>query len=332
MKAHAVVFEDVRRVSFREIDVPDPGPNDIVLRTKYSLISNGTEGSFLRGERVEGDTPARPGDKLPFPQVTGYQKVGIVERAPAGSGLEPGQWAHCTVSKVGFPNRPFGGHVSVSVADVGQVYALPKGFDPVEAAGLVLTQVGYNCGMRPALKAGDSAVVLGDGMVGLWAAATLQHRGAAVTLVGKHEHRYERFRLRPQDRIVDLNKTPELAAAIKKVCPSGIAALVDTVGCNDVIAALFEHFRHDSHVVSAGFLGTRGAIDIQMLRNRETTLHCPSGWTRERMEQTLSLLAAGVLRLTPLITHRLPAERAAEAFRMILDKQDGVLGILLEWN
>jgi 2-desacetyl-2-hydroxyethyl bacteriochlorophyllide A dehydrogenase len=332
MKAHAVVFEDVRRVSFREIVVPDPGPNDVLLRTRFSLISNGTEGSFLRGERVEGDVPARPGDPLPFPQVTGYQKVGIVERAPAGSGLEAGQWAHCTVSKVGLPDRPFGGHVSISVADVSQVYGLPKGLDPVEAAGLVLTQVGYNCGMRPVLKPGEPAVVLGDGMVGLWAAATLQHRGAAVTLVGKHAYRHRRFQPGRQDHVIDLGTHVDLETAVREACPSGIAALVDTVGCNDAIATLFEQFRRDSHVVSAGFLGTRGAIDIQMLRNRETTLHCPSGWTRERMERTLELLAAGVLRLTPLITHRLPAGQAAEAFRMILDKQDGVLGILLEWN
>jgi len=331
LKARAVVFEDVGKVAFRDVDIPDPEPGDLVIRTRYSLISNGTESSFLRGERVGGDIASRPGDVLPFPQVTGYQKVGVVEHAPEGSGYTRGQWVFCALSRVGIPDRPLGGHVAVAVAPSDQVWALPEGLDPVEASGLVLTQVGYNCGTRAPAGPDGTAVVLGDGMVGQWAAQTLQYRGARVVLVGKHPYRYRRLELRPGDAVIDLSAVQDLEGAVHEACPRGIDILVDSVGANGTIEALFPRFNRNSHIVSAGFLGHEGRIDIQMLRLRETTLHAPSGWLRDRMTATLQRIADGTLRVGPLITHRMPAERAPEAFGMILEKREEFLGVLLEW-
>ena len=40
------------------------------------------------------------------------------------------------------------------------VWRLPSGIDPVAFSGLVLTQVGYNCGARAPVKVGAGAIVL----------------------------------------------------------------------------------------------------------------------------------------------------------------------------
>ena len=168
-------------------------------------------------------------------------------------------------------------------------------------------------------------------MVGLWSARTLQERGAGVVLVGKHPHRYHRLTLGRKDRVIDLTGTRDLAAAVREACPQGVDILVDSVGDNAAVKTLFPQFRRNSHIVSAGFLGHQGHIDIQMLRLRETTLHAPSGWTRDRMTMTLEWIASGRLKVGPLITHRMPAARAPEAFRMILEKKESFLGIVLEW-
>ena len=76
MEAKAVVFEERNVVRYRTVECPDPGPDDAVVRVTHSWISNGTEGSFLRGERFAGDTALRPGHPDPFPIVAGYQKIG----------------------------------------------------------------------------------------------------------------------------------------------------------------------------------------------------------------------------------------------------------------
>ena len=57
MKASAVVFPEPNKVEFREVTCPDPGPQHVVVRLTHSWISVGTEGSFLRGERITGYTP-----------------------------------------------------------------------------------------------------------------------------------------------------------------------------------------------------------------------------------------------------------------------------------
>ena len=62
MQAYAAVATAPGRVEYRAVRVPDPGPEDVVVRVRHSWISNGTEGSFVRGERIGGDTPA-PDDR-----------------------------------------------------------------------------------------------------------------------------------------------------------------------------------------------------------------------------------------------------------------------------
>ena len=75
---------------------------------------------------------------------------------------------------------------------------------------------------------GDAAIVLGDGMVGHWAAQTLQFRGARVLLAGKHDERLSKFETRPGDRIVNITRENLLDVA-KAWAPSRVQALADTV-------------------------------------------------------------------------------------------------------
>ena len=328
MRARAAVATAPGLVAFREVEVPPPGPVDVVVRLTHSWISNGTEGSFVRGERIAGDTPRADSDPLPFPHVPGYQKVGIVEKVGAEvRDLHVGQRVFATVSRVEGQFYGHGGHVSPAVTHHSQVFALPDGLDPVAASGLVLTQVGFNCGMRPPVAPGDTAIVLGDGMVGHWSAQTLARRGARVLLVGRHDDRLRRFTLGET-----LNaRLRDPVDAARAFAPDGVATLVDTVGDLPAVMALLPALRHNSHIVSAGFYGHDGKIDIQRLRDREITLHCPAGWTRGRLEETLAWIADGRLETLPLITHRFPAERAGDAFALILGRTEPVLGVVLDW-
>jgi len=328
MRGEAVVFTDVRQVRFMEVELPEPGPEDVVIELEYSWISNGTESSFLYGERISGEQVTRPGDVLPFPQVAGYQKVGIVRSLGAlVEGLEVGDRVFASISKVNGMKFDTGGHINPSVTHASQVWKLPAEADPIAYSGMVLTQVGYNCGIRPAVEPGDIAVVIGDGMVGQWAAHTLAHRGAEVTVLGRHD---DRLALLPSPiRSYNLKRN-RLADWIGD--RRDIAVVIDSVGAMDTFRELQSAMRLNSHLVSAGFLGTEGKVDIQELRPQEITLHSPSGWTTPRMEATLEGIRDGWLQTTPLISHRFPAERAEEAWRLVMEKTEPFLGIVLEWK
>lgn len=332
MKAHAVVFPDRLEVVFREVVVPDPGPDDVVVDTHYSWISNGTEGSFLRGERVNGETPYTPGAPWPFPIAAGYQSTGVVRSVGANvMDVRPGQWVFCTIGRIEGMYEPWGGHISPKVLDRSQVWVLPEGASPVALSGLVLTQVGYNCGTRPPVQRDDWALVLGDGMVGQWAAQTLHWRGANVILAGKHDDRLAFFI--GKDRRYTVNTTKkDLLDAVRALTPEGVHILIDTVGPVANILRCHPLMRYNGHIVSAGFNGADSMLDIQRLRFGELTLHSPSGWEKKRMDDTLDLVVRGALETEFLITHRFPVGRAADAWRLIIERTEPVLGVLLTWT
>ena len=332
MQAQAVVAVEQGRVEFQTVTVPDPGREDVVVRLTYSWISNGTEGSFVRGERIGGDTQRAETDPLPFPHVPGYQKVGVVESIGADvSHVAVGDTVFATVSGVEGMFYPSGGHISPSVTHKSQVWKLPHGVDPIAASGLVLTQVGYNVGHCPTLHPGDAAVVIGDGMVGHWAAQTLKHRGARVMMLGKHAERLRLFDTGAEDRRINIKET-NVVKAVGDWAGRSVQVVADTVGSIPTVLSLFPAMRRFSEFVSAGFYGHAGQIDVQKMRDYEMTLRTPAGWTGERMERTLELLQKGVLRTLPLITHHFPVTQAAEAFDLILSRREPVLGVILDWE
>lgn len=332
MKANAAVAVAAGRVEFLEVDVPDPSDEDVVIKTERSWISNGTEGSFVRGERIAGDTLRSANDPMPFPHVPGYQKTGrVVWSGSKAVGFSPGDRVFATVSKVNGMFYNSGGHISPAVTHFSQVWRLPESVAMEEASGLALAQVGYNVGVRPPVLPGETVIVIGDGMVGHWAAQTLQCRGARVVILGKHNDRLALFDRREGDLVVNLFKTPDFIRS--GVLPFGsVVAVADTVGSIETMESLYPLLRREAHLISAGFYGDNGKIDIQKLRDRELTLQAPSGWTSARMRSTLDLLRKNLLKTEHLITHRFPAEKASEAFNLILTRSKPVLGVVLVWT
>jgi bacteriochlorophyllide a dehydrogenase len=331
MQSQGVVFTAPNRVAVQSVTCPDPGPSDIVVRISQSWISNGTEGSYLRGERSDGDTPFRPGDKLPFPVVAGYQKVGVAEWVGADiRDIRVGETVFATIGKVEGMHHPYGGQVSPSVCPREQVWKLPPGANPLEYAGMVLAQVGYNAGSRPRVKVGEPALVFGDGMVGQWTAQTLAWRGAEVILVGRHDERLRLFAGKPFRHTVNV-KSADWKEFVKSRFPEKLQVAVDTVGSIELLESVLPHMRRFGHLVSAGFYGTKEALALQPPRYGELTIDLVGGWRRDRMDETLRLIAGGYLSTLPLITHHFPVARAADAWKLIASKSEPVLGVILDW-
>ncbi len=328
----AVVVTGPGRVAVREVVIPEPTPGDVVVRVQHSWISNGTERSVILGERAGGEVPWRTGDPSPFPQVPGYQKVGMATWVGEQvEGVRPGDMVFASTSRVEGMVRPAGGHVSPAVTPGSQVWRLPASVSAVAASGLVLAQVGYNAGTRAPVAAGDNALVVGDGLVGLWTAQVLAARGARVLLAGRHDERLGlAARVIPHVVRIDAGRQ-ELRAAVRAAAPTGVRVLVDTVGSVETVMTLLDLLVRDSHVVSVGFCGSRGAIDVQRLRTREVTLHCPSGWTRPRVAATLEAIQEGSLRTEELVTHRFPVHQAEAAYALVLARRAEAVGVLLDW-
>jgi len=179
-RARALWVTGPGRAEVRPVDLPVPGPGDVVVRTVASGVSSGTERLVLRGG-VPADqhdvmrAPFQEGD-FPWPVKYGYLNVGVVEEGPAALVDRP---VFCL-----FP------HQSRYVVPADAVVPVPDGVPPERAvlAGTVETAV--NALWDAAPRVGDRVAVVGAGMVGCCVARLLRGiPGTRVQLVDVEESR-----------------------------------------------------------------------------------------------------------------------------------------------
>jgi threonine dehydrogenase-like Zn-dependent dehydrogenase len=153
----------------RMVELPEPGPGDVTVRTVRSAISRGSETLVFRGavpsdQRARMRAPFQEGD-FPGPVKYGYLNVGAVEEGPAEL---RGRTVFCL-----YP------HQTTYVVPAGAVSVVPEDVPPARAvlAGTVETAVNALWDAAPAV--GDRVAVVGGGMVGC-CVARLLHRYPAV--------------------------------------------------------------------------------------------------------------------------------------------------------
>ncbi len=323
----AIVFDAQNQVSLQSLKLPDPRPDEVLIQTRYSCISGGTEGWILQGQFSWSP--------LPFPCVPGYQRVGVVEQL--GSSVTDWHIGDRVMATLGHwegPVQPFqGAHVARAATQVGELYRIPEGVSDLNACGTVVAQVGYNAASRPVLEPGDWVVVYGDGLIGQFAAQSARARGARVVLIGRRPERLELALKHSADAVVNARSEEVIPAVRALIGANHATAVLDTVQSEAVGREYVEllEFRR-GQIVYCGFTPGKAWADMGLLQQRELTAHFVSGWSRERMEATLALMAQGKLDLEPLITHLEPPEKAPELYRMNAEKSGPFLGMVLDWT
>src|SRR3954452_21806605 len=87
MGDHAFWLASPGRGEIRPVDVAPPGPGEVLVRTRYSGVSRGTETLVFRGGVPESQhavmrAPCQERD-CPAPVKSCYLSVGVVEAGPA---------------------------------------------------------------------------------------------------------------------------------------------------------------------------------------------------------------------------------------------------------
>ncbi|MGI5520499.1 dehydrogenase [Micromonospora sp. CA-259024] len=173
-EAYACWVREPGTAEIRPVSLPAPGPDEVLVRARYSGVSRGTETLVFAG-RVPADqyaamrAPFQEGD-FPGPVKYGYLSVGVVEQGPP-------ELAGRTV----FCLHP---HQSAYVVPASAVVPVPDGVPPARAvlAGTVETAVNALWDAAPLV--GDRVSVVGAGMVGCCVAALLaRFPGVDVELI-----------------------------------------------------------------------------------------------------------------------------------------------------
>ncbi|MEV8504009.1 dehydrogenase [Actinoplanes sp. NPDC051475] len=153
----------------REVALPDPGPDEVLVRTLHSGVSRGTETLVFRGGVPESQhaamrAPFQEGD-FPAPVKYGYLSVGVVEQGPAH-----------LVGRTVFCLYP---HQTHYVVPVEAVTVVPASVPPSRAVLAGTVETALNALWDAAPLVGDRIAVVGAGMVGASVAAILSRFPAA---------------------------------------------------------------------------------------------------------------------------------------------------------
>ncbi|MGC4878247.1 dehydrogenase [Micromonospora sp. DT43] len=173
-EAYACWVREPGAAEIRPVSLPVPGPDEVLVRARYSGVSRGTETLVFAG-RVPADqyaamrAPFQEGD-FPGPVKYGYLSVGVVEQGPPE-----------LLGRTVFCLHP---HQSAYVVPATAVVPVPDDVPPARAvlAGTVETAVNALWDAAPLV--GDRVSVVGAGMVGCCVAALLaRFPGVQVELV-----------------------------------------------------------------------------------------------------------------------------------------------------
>src|SRR5437773_11162793 len=170
MKARQAVIVKPFQVEVREVDLPAPAANQILVQSEASAVSPGTELAVYTGTHQWLLDPNMPDWKFPF--RSGYSAAGtVVAVGKDAQGWKPGD-------RVSYP----GNHASAELLTLGhergRLWKLPPGLDAEKAATACIARYGLGAAVRAGVTLGRSAAVLGLGIIGQFALRCLLAAGA----------------------------------------------------------------------------------------------------------------------------------------------------------
>jgi NADPH:quinone reductase-like Zn-dependent oxidoreductase len=169
------------------------------------------------------------GEAVTYPRVLGIECAGVVDNAPAGSGLEPGQQVVALMGEMG---RTYdGGYAEYTSVPLAQVIPITTEL-PWEVVGALPEMIQTANGSLTVgldLQPGQTLLIRGGtSSVGLAAAALARKIGATVLATTRQPERLDWLR----DRGIDhpLVDTGTIAAAVRRLYADGVDAALELVG------------------------------------------------------------------------------------------------------
>jgi 2-desacetyl-2-hydroxyethyl bacteriochlorophyllide A dehydrogenase len=175
---------------------------------------------------------------------------------------------------------------------------------------------GYHSIAHAEMKAGDTVAVLGLGPVGLCAVQAAFAGGAvkvfAVDTVAERLEMAQRFGATPLHLTEDDPKKAVRAATEGL----GVDVVVDAVGDSGPLALAVSLARDAGTVSGIGAYAGKGEVPLGLAWLKGLQLRLGLANVIAHVDRVLALMEAGKLDPSPLVTHHMPLDQAAEAYEI----------------
>ncbi|HEX6938350.1 MAG TPA: bi-domain-containing oxidoreductase [Longimicrobiales bacterium] len=353
------VIQEMDTGAIRVVDVPAPlvRPGGVLVRTRYSVISIGTERAKIelgrktlvgkareRPDQVRKvlDTVAREGfvsayrkvkSRLSAPSPLGYSSAGVVEAVGAGvDDLEVGQAVAC--AGAGFAN-----HAERVWVPKNLVVPVPDGV-PLESAAFATLGAIALQGVRQAdVRLGEAVAVIGLGILGQLTVQLLRAAGAQPIGIDVDASRVALAQRHGAAAVLRSDDVVGRVAALTGGIGADAVIITAATSSEDPIRLAGDLARDRGRVVVVGAVPIRPPrspyyekeLELRLSRSygpgrydpayEEKGNDYPVGyvrWTERRnLGEFLRLVASGAVRLGELITHRFPFADVERAYETL---------------
>ena len=309
MDAFAVVLNRPENLSLSRLTLTPPGQADVVVDVAWSGISTGTERLLWQGRM-----PTFPG--MGYPLVPGYESVGEIVAAGPDSQARIGQTvfvpgANCFGDIRGL----FGGAASRLVVPAARTVPIDPQLGE-RGVLLALAATAYHVVARDEATLPD--LIVGHGVLGRLLARLVVLLGEAPPTVW--ETNPGRTTGARGYAVIHPDQDPR--RDYRCICDaSGDPALLDT---------LIARMARGGEIVLAGFYD-RLSFAFPPAFMREARLRIAAEFKPEDLETVRRLVECGNLSLDGLITHRMDAKQAPDAYRTAFG-DPACLKMILDWR
>ncbi len=309
MQTTAVVLEAPERLALRQVELPAPGAEDVVVDIDWSGISTGTERLLWSGRM-----PPFPG--MGYPLVPGYEAVGRISQAGPRSGHAVGQTVFVPGAKCfGEIRGLFGGAASRVVVPGTRVRVIDE---RLGEHGLLLALAATAFHVTSAPDARQPDLIVGHGVLGRLLARL-------ALLVGSEPVVWERDPLRREPAGDYTVLAPEDDPRRDYQC------IADVSGDPSLLDTLIQRLAPGGEVVLAGFYDQPLSFSFPPAFMREARLRVAAQWQESDLELVTELAESGQLDLTDLITHRRRASEAGLAYSTAFN-DPACLKMIIDWR
>ncbi len=317
----AAVLHGPRDLRVQASATPEPGAGEALVRVTIAGLC-GTDYRIYAGDRP-----------VAYPRVMGHEFVGRVEAVGPGVtrprvgdavAIEPNySCGVCPLCREGNRNlclsrTAVGIDVDGCFAELVRVparccWAAPAG---VAAEDLMVTEplaVVVRAVARGAVRDGETAAVVGAGTLGLLALQVLRARGARVLVVSRSARRFALAKDLGAEVTHALADGPLDLAAGRFSRREGVDCVIETAGTPEAVAHALELVRPGGRVVLTGLPHEPSAVSFFSVVRREVTI-VGSMIYQDEFAEAMRLVAEGLVRTRPLVTHRFGLDELDRAF------------------
>jgi L-iditol 2-dehydrogenase len=339
----ALLLVDKEQLQMAEVAVPEIFAGELLVCVKACGIC----GSDVHG--YDGST----GRRIP-PIVMGHEAAGVVERVGADvrrfkpgdritfdSTVSCGTCAYCRAGRINLCDhrrvlgvscaeyRRHGCFAEFVAIPEHIAYRLPDSLSFEHAAMVEAVSIALHAVHRAAPVLGDSALVIGAGMIGQLLVQALRASGCGMLIaVDLDDTRLARARQFGADYTLNA-KSANLIEAIKSLTGGAGAQLVfEAVGANESISAAIASVRKGGTVTLVGNVSPRVDLPLQSVVTRELTLlgSCASSG---EYPACLDLMARGRIDVQSLISAVAPLEQGPQWFSRLHAHEPGLMKVIL---